>query len=124
MTAEKRLVYSTERRNLHQSTGSCFYCGIAMYAGHKTHHQDDDDTRDHIIPKSLIGHKQYTDREFPALNEVRSCYECNRYKGHLRPLDWLVIMPSHEGAERLAKRLVDLGFQVTEISEAMSRRKK
>ena len=122
MKPNKRLVYSTE--TIRKPTGSCFYCGCGMFTGDQTHHRSDDDTRDHIIAKSRTTHAQYMDNGFPALNEVRVCHDCNHYKGHLAPLDWLVIMPSHEGAERLAKRLVELGFQMTEISEAMGRRKK
>lgn len=103
----------------------CFYCD-AMTDPYATHGSANAMTVEHIMPRAalkLVKRNSFTP-VWHNLNTVPACHACNHYKGQLVPLDWLVIMPSHEGAERLARRLVDLGFQVTEISEAMGRRKK
>ena len=104
----------------------CFYCGVKAYKWKpkgKDLMPDDALTRDHIVPDS----KARLLKKSPAWNQsnrVESCWACNSYKGHLRPLDWLVIMPSNEGATRLGERLILLGCSIDEVSEAMGRRKK
>ena len=58
------------------------------------------------------------------LNVVDACSTCNNRKGHLDPLDWLVIMPGREGAQRLKQRLYEMGMSIVTLDEHMARRRK
>lgn len=111
---------------------NCFYCGCEVFKrGNITKamqragngHRDSDLTVDHILPQNEV-RGQDLSISWKQNNQVPCCAACNNYKGRLMPLDWLVIMPSHEGATRLGKRLMELGCSIDEVSSAMARRKK
>jgi 5-methylcytosine-specific restriction endonuclease McrA len=111
------------------SDRTCFYCGIPLFDpkplqqdGYKQH--DDDWTDDHVFPQvssQFLHNGGMT--SWNKTNRVPCCAQCNQYKGRLDPLDWLVIMPSAQGAHRLAERLRELGVQNFEIIASMKRRK-
>jgi hypothetical protein len=79
-----------------------------------------DQTTEHVYPEATLTTQPKWWRD---LNVVEACYACNNYKGLLHPLDWLVIMPDHHGAKRLAELLVKLGEQAADILQSMRRRK-
>lgn len=83
----------------------CFYCGEVMN-GRRRHvngvqepNHPRHETDDHVIPQWILRGMDYERRgKLNPLNLVKCCHACNSYKGNLSPLDWLVIMPSNEGA--------------------------
>lgn len=82
---------------------------------------------DHVYPKSIINEvirSEPKTQKWHNLNVVISCVACNNYKGQLHPLDWLVIMPNHHNAARLAERLIELGEDMPAVFAALRRRKK
>jgi hypothetical protein len=106
---------------------SCFYCERHLsdlpLSGDLRH------TNDHIYPRWLI--RQLTKEqhsklsaEFHSLNTVAACHGCNGMKGHLHPLDWLVIMPNNHRAKKLAERMIKMGEDMQEVFDALKRRKK
>lgn len=109
----------------------CFYCGEVMN-GRRRHvngvqepNHPRHETDDHVIPQWILRGMDYERRgKLNPLNLVKCCHACNSYKGNLSPLDWLVIMPSNEGATRLGNLLMQMGCTIDEVSEAMGRRKK
>lgn len=118
-----RRLYRQQRA---QSNGVCFYCGRYIYKwqqvdGHRM--PEDSITIDHVYPET--GRRYYPDdAAWLAANRVECCQECNLTKGRLDPLDWLVIMPSNEGAERLATLLLGhLWVPDEDVKSAMRRRK-
>lgn len=103
----------------------CFYCGIAMTvntSGAAGSLKSTDETVDHVIPRRLLKRMSRITTEIHLLNRVPSCLDCNDYKGNLSPLDWLVIMPSNEGATRLGELLMKMGCTIDEVAKAMGRR--
>ena len=107
-------------------TPRCFYCDVALATGNRRGPQrlENDGTTDHIVPQSRLNDMGPMRNWWSQRNKVRVCARCNGLKGHLDPLDWLVIMQSSNGATRSAERLADLGLKSAEIVDAMSRRKK
>lgn len=103
----------------------CFYCDAPTLADTKVKGFRPR-TIDHVIPKSYVRSMDQKRRAgFPHIsNRVVACEPCNRYKGILLPLDWLVIMPSASGAKRVAELLVALGCRQALIDDALSRRKR
>lgn len=111
---------------------TCFYCGMTLDPRSILPHRQSSDsryTKDHIYPRHLT--RQLTGPQRAKLTEtfafnnlVDSCQGCNAYKGHLHPLDWLVIMPSDFNAKKLAERMVSLGEDMGEVFAALRRRKK
>src|SRR5690606_34484510 len=100
---------------------TCFYCD-EPFSG--KNNQPSASSIDHVIPRcSLQVMTEMQKMTANGTNSVQSCVSCNLDKGRLMPLDWLVIMPSPAGAERLANRLRKVGFHIVDISQAMSRRK-
>lgn len=99
----------------------CFYCDVRMtrwrpgLGGVMPPHAR---TIDHVFAQKTHLHRQN------ALNTVECCNACNTHKGHLDPLDWLVIMPSNAGARRLAALLYKLDVPLVEIDSCMARRKR
>lgn len=108
-------------------TRLCFYCGVPMTIKPRGNVPPTgaDETIEHVIPQALLrlmGSRITLARL--AMNKVFACHECNAYKGRLSPLDWLVIMPSNEGASRLGELLMRMGCTIDEVADAMGRRKK
>lgn len=115
-----------------QAAHRCFYCDCEMFvrgfvskrmAREGRGDQPFDLTRDHIMPQRRTREMAPLPAFWSRLNKVEVCQGCNNLKGHIEPLDWLVIMTSEVGARRLASRLSELGFAKREIDAAMSRRK-
>ena len=107
---------------------TCFYCGASIIVGAKSSNNDRA-TKDHIYPVSLIRSLSKAQRAkfsdaFWELNKVDCCQKCNAYKGHLHPLDWIVIMPNAYNAARLAERIVKMGEDMQEVFDALHRRRK
>lgn len=91
----------------------CMYCATEI--------AEDERTWDHVYPRALGIERSFS---WHSKNKVRCCRSCNSYKGHLHPLDWLVIMPNNERAKVLAEHLVRLGEDMTAVFDAMRRRKR
>lgn len=111
--------------------GACFYCGVSLLKDrHKPYlYGDDKASRDHIYPRSMLvdltpEQTAKLPANFHTLNTVEACHKCNAYKGMLHPLDWLVIMPNSFNAHRLSERLVKMGENMTEVFDALRRRRK
>lgn len=108
----------------------CFYCGRPMIIHRETHKPGSGPkpqnmkTVDHVIPQWMLRKIDRLPADIFELNKVLACLSCNNYKGNLSPLDWLVIMPSNEGATRLGELLMRMGCTIDEVAEAMGRRKK
>jgi 5-methylcytosine-specific restriction endonuclease McrA len=101
--------------------GTCFYCDVKLIRSVSRKGRDAPPnawTRDHIYPRT---HKI---NQTVAGNTVAACATCNNRKGHLDPLDWLVIMPHQVGARRLYRRLLEMGAAVSVLDECMARRKR
>lgn len=100
----------------------CFYCSVELVTFVNTRAQPiaphNARTKDHIYSRASGRHER------DPLNTVDCCRECNDYKGRLMPLDWLVIMPNVDGADRLAARLQKLGVDPFDIAMAKGRRRK
>lgn len=91
--------------------GPCFYCGRQMrYV-----------TRDHLIARAYLRGMEPMTHEWHAINVVKVCAECNEYKGKLKSLDWLVIMPAY-GAAGVAKKMIKLGVDRDAVARALARR--
>ena len=104
----------------------CFYCDTALIRSRTDgFHSSNSRTTDHIIPQVRLRQMDHKEQaRINGHNVVKVCSACNNYKGHLLPLDWLVIMPSDIGARRLRTRLLLLGFPAVEVTSAMARRRK
>lgn len=105
---------------------TCFYCGAAIWTGGNL--PQTRLTIDHIYPRWLLRQLPREQRAkltaaFYELNQVECCSACNVYKGHIHPLDWLVIMPSPYNAKKLAERLIKMGEDMQETFDAMKRRR-
>lgn len=105
----------------------CFYCGASLRIGNG--HHDERHTLDHVYPRWLIAQltpeqRQRLPVDFYVNNQVPCCGACNKYKGALHPLDWLVIMPSAQNASHLAERLIKMGEDMEEVFLALRRRRK
>lgn len=104
----------------------CFYCGEPMtrnMSGISGALTDTDQTIEHVIPRMLMRFaSSRITSQARLLNTVFACHGCNSYKGNLSPLDWLVIMPSNEGATRLGELLMRMGCTIDEVAKAMGRR--
>ena len=101
---------------------SCFYCDETM-SGKGS--QPNAPTKDHVIPRSsmmALSHEMRWEINRHGRNVVVACFDCNHYKGHLRPLDWLLIMPSDVGAGRLRALLAAMGCDPEALASVMSRR--
>ena len=100
----------------------CFYCGVHLVPFTPTRREPNVPanamTKDHIYSRASGRHERN------PLNTVACCRECNDYKGRLAPLDWLVIMPNVDGANRLATRLQKLGVDPFDIAKAKGRRQR
>lgn len=86
-------------------------------------------TTDHIYPASMLTEltpeqRAQLPRDFADLNRVRVCRRDNQLKGHLHPLDWLVIMPDNHCAAKLAERLIKMGEGMEEVFDSLRRRRK
>ncbi len=106
--------------------GLCFYCGNPMQKWRQQDGRrmpDDAVTVDHVFPEH--GRKDYpADMAWLQANKVECCQSCNMDKARLHPLDWLVIMPDNEGAQRLATLLGEqLWVPLVDIQSALWRRK-
>lgn len=105
--------------------GKCFYCRNGMLdisdapANRRLHQRDR--TREHIFPQSDPDYERW---QATGLNVVTACQQCNSMKGHISPLDFLVIMKSAEGAAHLGDRLVKMGVPTAEVDAALARRKR
>lgn len=103
--------------------GVCFYCDRPMVQSPQIDGErrpENSATTDHIFPQMRAGEVHFDVNV--KMNKVTCCEACNSYKGALRPLDWLVIMPSDAGAMRLSQRLVEMGADEGAIISAMRRR--
>ena len=105
-----------------ETRGRCFYCDTKLVEW-KSRKQGPPCppnawTRDHVFPRESKKH------QMSALNTVDACSQCNSMKGHLDPLDWLVIMPDRAGAHRLKARLYEMGMSIVTLDEHMARRRK
>lgn len=112
-----RLVVTRER----VAPGICFYCDVKLMRVVSKKGRDAPPnawTRDHVYPRT---HKV---NQTVAGNTVDACLACNNRKGHLDPLDWLVIMPHQPGARRLYRRLLEMGAAASVLDECMARRKR
>ncbi len=106
---------------------TCFYCGATIDP--KTANTELRYTVDHIYPSSMLRsltreQRRKLPKNFGDLNRVDCCSKCNGYKGHLHPLDWLLIMPNAHNAARLAERMVRMGEDMEEVFDALQRRRK
>lgn len=112
-------------------SGHCFYCGVrlkrrgaARFSGGRTTQHPDSRTTDHVVPASRAekaGHP-VDDPFWNVKNHVGACFACNNRKGDMWPLDWLQIVPDPDGAERLARLLVELGCPQYEVDAVMKLR--
>lgn len=105
---------------------TCFYCGGSISSDGNL--PQTKLTLDHIYPRWLLRQLTKPQRsklttDFIKLNTVECCSACNVYKGHIHPLDWLVIMPNPHNAKKLAERLVKMGENMQEVFDALKRRK-
>lgn len=112
---------------------TCFYCGENLRPKSEwwktKRNADHDHTIDHIYPKAMVSsltvaQKRQLPPNFDQLNTVDACRRCNNYKGHLHPIDWLVIMPYPIPAKLLAERMIKMGEDMGEVFDALRRRKK
>jgi hypothetical protein len=111
---------------------TCFYCGATLDPRSITSmpsRSQNRHTQDHVYPGWLTRQLTSNQRKqllvnFSDRNLVPCCAACNSYKAHLHPLDWLVIMPNDFNAKKLAELLVALGENMTEVFDALRRRKK
>lgn len=103
-----------------QLAGRCFYCDIEMIRHPSA---DNAASKDHLVAKKYMRQMGSLSGKWRELNSIPCCIDCNNYKGSLRALDWLVIMPS-PGANRVANRLLLLGCSREAIAAAMDRRVK
>lgn len=86
-------------------------------------------TVDHLYPASMLraltpAQRARLPANFHHLNTVKVCRKENHYKGHIHPIDWLVIMPDNHGAARLATRLVKMGEDMEQVFDSLRRRRK
>lgn len=94
--------------------GRCFYCDEIMREKHHV-------TRDHLVARMYARELGSMPTWWHESNLVKVCAGCNGYKGHLKALDWLVIMPQ-VGASRTAAKLIHLGMDKDAVARAMCRR--
>lgn len=101
-------------------SGTCFYCDepVGKYVSGDGHR-----TVDHLVAKCwmLEMDRARLTEKWRTLNKVICCEGCNNYKGKIKALDWLVIMPT-PGADRTRRRLLQLGCSQAAVDAAMARR--
>jgi 5-methylcytosine-specific restriction endonuclease McrA len=103
---------------------TCFYCDVPLVVYPHVEGRtvpDDMHTRDHIIPRKIA---RPLSASVKKKNIVDACYRCNNDKGYREPLHWLGSYKlSDSGAERLADKLLELGYADVQVDRALNNRK-
>jgi hypothetical protein len=105
----------------------CFYCPAILvpYAcAHGAVPADNAATFDHIVPRRII--RIMTTALTPRWsksNKVHCCVRCNTLKGDMSPLLWLALLEWQPAINRLASRLLRLGFdpEAVALAQRMNR---
>lgn len=111
----------------------CFYCNVVMSwpNGRRGNvRYGNDRTLEHIyprrgvVPPGLLHRSAQVNVPIRALriNQAYCCNDCNNTKGQMHPMEWLVYCPSEIGAERLARRLIEIGEKRADVAAALTRR--
>lgn len=102
----------------------CYYCGCIVHK-EQSRKAPGYITKDHVYPRQSAEYKAHRGEiAWNTLNLVNCCQSCNSYKGHLHPLDWLLLIKNNQRAKLLAERLIKMGEGMPKVFDVMMRRKK